>query len=209
MKNLSIIMAAVAIITITACGEVEDKTVEEAPTKEVCLYSHSHENTWLTWTAFKTNDRVPVSGTFKKMEIRGTVSSENPLEVFANAEFLISTKSVDSKDPVRDKKIADHFFGTMEAEHSLSGRVLGISDGKVQASIKMNGIEDTVSFSLKAKDDRIALNGKVLMEKWNAQHNIDSLNAVCYDLHKGADGESKLWQEVELELSTILNKNCK
>jgi hypothetical protein len=57
-------------------------------------------------------------------------------------------------------------------------------------------------------EGRIALSGVIELGNWSAQPNVDALNKVCYDLHKGADGVSKLWPEVKLEVSTTLNKNC-
>jgi len=43
---------------------------------------------------------------------------------------------------------------------------------------------------------------------WSGGDAIAALNSVCEDLHKGADGESKLWSVVELNIEASLDKNC-
>ncbi|MFT5582308.1 MAG: hypothetical protein ACI9G9_001573 [Psychromonas sp.] len=36
-----------------------------------------------------------------------------------------------------------------------------------------------------------------------------ALNTICKDLHTGDDGVSKLWSEVDLNFSTVLQTDCK
>ena len=38
--------------------------------------------------------------------------------------------------------------------------------------------------------------------KWNAVEALNSLNIACKDLHKGADGVSKTWSEVALNIKS-------
>jgi len=54
----------------------------------------------------------------------------------------------------------------------------------------------------------LSLSGTIDLNSWNAQSSVDSLNVICHDLHIGADGVSKLWSEVDLEIATILSKDC-
>ena len=43
------------------------------------------------------------------------------------------------------------------------------------------------------------------MEKdFNGSKAMESLNKVCFDLHKGPDGISKTWSEVEINVATYL-----
>lgn len=210
MNSLKHFLAIPAAMALFACGgEVQDTTVEEAPAAETCLYSHNPDSTTLKWTAFKTSERIGVSGGFDKMEISGTVASENPMDVYANANFIISTASVNSNAEDRDKKITEHFFGSMNTPGTIEGQVIGLSAGKVEAVIAMNGVKETTELTLNLEGDRLTLTGMIMMENWDALASVDSLNTICYDLHTGADGESKLWQEVELEISTTLKKDCK
>ena len=37
---------------------------------------------------------------------------------------------------------------------------------------------------------------------WNASDALSSLNKVCIDLHRGADGVSKTWSEVGLNITS-------
>lgn len=42
------------------------------------------------------------------------------------------------------------------------------------------------------------------LKNWKAQAAINTLNVVCFDLHKGEDGISKTWSEVKIEISAVL-----
>jgi hypothetical protein len=41
------------------------------------------------------------------------------------------------------------------------------------------------------------------LDNWNAQHAVDSLNIVCKDLHKAADGISKTWNDVAINITSV------
>jgi len=40
------------------------------------------------------------------------------------------------------------------------------------------------------------------LDTWNGQTAVASLNEACKDLHKGADGVSKTWNEVAIEVTS-------
>ena len=45
------------------------------------------------------------------------------------------------------------------------------------------------------------------LKNWNAIDALNALNKVCFDLHKGADGVSKTWEDVAIEIETYLREN--
>ena len=52
--------------------------------------------------------------------------------------------------------------------------------------------------------NEFALEGVIDLNLFNGQSAIDSLNYVCKDVHKGADGITKLWPDVAINVSTTL-----
>ena len=52
--------------------------------------------------------------------------------------------------------------------------------------------------------NKFTLEGKIELGLFNGQTAIDSLNYVCKDVHKGADGITKLWPDVAIKVSTVM-----
>ncbi|MCB0756634.1 MAG: hypothetical protein KDB98_13620, partial [Flavobacteriales bacterium] len=77
-----------------------------------------------------------------------------------------------------------------------------------KVGLVMNDVRDTLIFDFIESEGNVSLVGTLDLAKWNALASADSLNKVCYDLHKGADGVSKLWPDVKLEISANLKEDC-
>jgi hypothetical protein len=90
----------------------------------------------------------------------------------------------------------------MDNTKLLSGKLILVDDTNGFAEIKMNGITDKVPFTYSIIDKTFSLQATMDINKWNASAALESLNKVCYDLHKGADGVSKTWSDVALNISS-------
>ena len=174
-----------------------------------CVLVYDEDSTKLSWTAYKTIDKVGVSGSFELFKMGGVKEGKTSAEVFENVRFKISSASVNSNNPDRDKKVSEHFFGTMARTLHITGIVDRIEENHAVVLIDMNGISRKQKFDLKTDDATYcSIMANLNLENWNAIESVDALNEVCFDLHKGADGESKLWSEVKVELSVQLVKKC-
>ena len=174
-----------------------------------CLYEFVADSTILTWTAYKTGEKVPVSGTFDELEISGTSSSESLMGVFEKAEFKIRTGSVNSANPDRDAKIAEHFFGKMSDARSISGSVAQLTEENATVVFTMNGISMKQEMMVETDGKySVTISANLDVNNWNLQPSLAALNEVCSVLHTGADGESKLWDEVRVELRAMAVNPC-
>ena len=90
----------------------------------------------------------------------------------------------------------------MDNTKLLSGKLMITDDTTGVAEIKMNGITEKVPFTYTIVDKKFSMNATMDINKWNAVAALESLNKVCYDLHKGADGVSKTWSDVALNISS-------
>lgn len=210
-KTLSILFMAAAL---SACTDNQKSTIEadqsaEKEGDQVCTYSFIADSTHVNWTAYKFSDRVGVGGTFNNTTITGTQPAESISEVFKNAAIKIPVSSVYSKDDDRDGKILAHFFGSMTNTETIAGKVVSINDQTAAIAIEMNGVTETLNMDVAQDGLNLSLSGSMELGKWSAQPSVDSLNTICYDLHTGGDGISKLWPDVSLVVSTVLKKDCK
>ena len=74
----------------------------------------------------------------------------------------------------------------------------------------MNDVEQDVPMAMSAgTDGSLILSGSISTDQFMADEALASLNKACFDLHKGADGVSKTWPDVEISVRAKFEKDCK
>lgn len=221
MKNQFILFVAICLaIGFTASCTVEKKegneqeivtkTQTSSTTIEDCQYSLNRDKTLVSWTAFKTTAKVPVGGRFTAYEINSSVStSAQPSLLIQGAEFKIDVASANTNNPDRDMKIKKYFFGTLENTARITGKIKEVKGNKAILSLTMNNKTHDAELNYNIKDDTLQVKGTIDVAKWSGSKAVDALNKICYELHKGEDGVSKLWSEVDVLFKSPLKKECK
>lgn len=206
MKNLSLLFIICSFLIITSCKN-EDKKEKEVTTKieKTDIYTVNSEKTSVKWTAYKTTAKLPVSGTFNTIDIKSK-KGNTAIDALNGAQFSIPISSVFSDNEERDGKLKASFFGSMLDTVLLSGLLSFDENNMCTASIKMNGVTHNLSLSFSAEENTFTFKGLMNLEDWSAIEAIESLNKVCFDLHKGEDGISKTWNEVAIEITTTISK---
>lgn len=199
---------AIFALFLSSCGgeaPKEDTTVEP---EEVCTYSYNAASTVMEWTAFKFTDKTPVKGTFKEINVDGTMASDDPMALLTSLSFDIPVASIESMNEERNGKIVKEFFGTIATEN-LTGKVISLKEnGDAILEISMNNIKKELVGKYTFVDGKFDFSATMDVMNWNANKGIEALNKICKDLHTGPDGVSKLWSEVDLTFSTTLTSDC-
>ena len=202
MKKLIILTALIFFsFHLTSCKSEEKKKEEKKPVKAAAFSLKTAKNT-IGWTAYKTTDKIPVKGEFKKVNITKNGDGNSAKEAINNTEFAIPVSSIFSNLSDRDFKLRKYFFGVMDNTKLLSGKLTISDDTNGIASITMNGVTADLPFTYTLIGKEFKLNATMNLETWNAQNAVKSLNAICKDLHKAADGISKTWNEVEINITS-------
>ena len=186
-----------------SCKKGNSETVKE---EKASSYTVSSDSISLEWTAYKTTAKVPVKGTFTKIELKNTPSGASPEAAAGNIEFSIPIESIFTKDTIRDGKLKKFFFGNMLGTSSITGKTSLKENGMGEATISMNGVEKTVPVSYTTNGNVIEITAKLDLDNWQAQMALAALSEACYELHKGTDGVSKIWNTVDVlvQVSTQL-----
>jgi hypothetical protein len=179
-----------------------DKVNKVEAKKSIAAFSLEKATNEINFTAYKTTDKVAVGGQFKKVDITSGGEGNSIKEAVNNAEFSIPVSSLFTKDTSRDFKVKKFFFGIMDNTKLLSGKLVLENDSIGYANIKMNGITEKVTFLYTIEAKTFSMNATMDITKWNATEALNSLNIACKDLHKGADGVSKTWSEVALNIKS-------
>ena len=182
----------------TAVSCKEKKTEPSQSKSDPVNYSIDLQTTVLNWTAYKTTDKIPVKGVFEEVKISNNKASTSVIGVLDGLEFEIPVSSIYSKDSIRDWKLKEYFFGVMKNTLKLTGKFHTEENGKGKISLTMNGLTKDLPFIFEVQGDEIGVNATMDLDTWQAQAAIESLNVVCNDKHKAADGISKTWSDVTI-----------
>ncbi|GAA4291801.1 YceI family protein [Aestuariibaculum suncheonense] len=206
MKKISYLIIVLALSIVSCKDNKKENTTEEhmeVTTAEKFVVKP--EATSVKWTAYKTTDKLPVGGEFTVLNFdeKTGASAEEALN---NLRFSIPVSSLFTKDPSRDTKLKESFFGAMLDTELINGTIK-VTNGNYMASLTMNGVTKDLPLTVEITDARrVSMTGTMNLADWDALGALESLNKVCFDLHTGPDGVSKTWDEVAIEVSTFLRK---
>lgn len=211
------LVVIVSFLFLTACGggdeskdeKGKDDEKEKEKEETIKTYSYDHSKTALSITTYKHTAKNGVGIDFDSLSVDGVGSkSEKLADLFEGASFEVPISEMNSGDPDRDDKIREHFFGSMESSSVLSGKVEEMEmDGKKGSallSIEMNGNKEEVEMDAQLKEEELSMTGDIDVLNWDGNDALDALEEACEEKHTGEDGKTKLWPEVNLNVSTEL-----
>jgi hypothetical protein len=201
--SLSLILFSfLFVISCKKESKAEDKAEIKVEKKQFPFSLHNATNT-INWVAYKTTEKIPVKGTFKKVNITSGGEGLTAKEAINNVSFSVPVSSIFTSDSSRDFKIKKHFFAVMDKTELLSGKLVLENDSIGYSDITMNGVTKKLPFTYTLNGKSFVFQSTMKISDWKAEKALDSLNMVCKDLHKGADGVSKTWDEVAIEITSV------
>ena len=192
-------------LNFIACKSEDKKKIETKTAEKTAPFSLKNAKNNINWVAYKTTDKIGVKGKFKKITITKNGEGKSANEAINNAEFSIPVSSLFTSDSSRDYKLKKFFFGVMENTKLLSGKLSLTNNTSGVASITMNGVTADLPFTYTITGKEFKLDATMNLDNWNAKNAVDSLNVACKDLHKAADGISKTWSEVAINITSVFN----
>jgi hypothetical protein len=185
-----------------SCKKEEKTEVPVTTEVEAGALKIVSDSTKVNWTAFKTTEKIGVGGSFTQISLKDTKTGSTPEAILEGATFSIPVSSLFTDNADRDSKLKEFFFGVLKNSELISG-TLNFKEGKCLLTIKLNDVEKQLPVTHEFKDNHFSLNSIIDLADFNAEGAVASINKACYDLHKGKDGVSKTWNEVEIS-GTVL-----
>ena len=177
---------------ITLNIKVDDNKELEAKANE-CIYSFSDSTINLFWAGYKTTDKLKVLGSFQEIKTNHSDQKFSSIDELVNGiTFSINSKSSESGDPIRDANLRDYFFNYLTDNFQINGRVSEYNDAFTTANFDVLGVDRQVKFTHSIVNNVLKLRALISLDDLGAYKAYNSISAKCYDLHKGADGISKL-----------------
>lgn len=198
-KNHLLPFILIFAIVLTSCKseKKQEGTPEVKPTLTL-----TKENTTVSFTAYKTTDKVPVKGFFSESNAVLPENASTPEEALNGLKFEIPVSSLYTNDTIRDGKLKKSFFGSMVNTSILSGTISLTDSSNGTVALNMNGMTADLPITIAINENTATINGVIDLKNWNALQALTALNEVCFDLHKGPDGVSKTWEDVAIEVVT-------
>lgn len=208
---ISPLLYAIALLIIIVA------TQQQAHAAKNCTYSTDPGAITVQWTGFKTNDKIAVHGKFTSVKnLRRLEKSYTSLpQLLKAAAVEVDMLTVDTAAPPRDETLKEFFFKKLKGKFLAIGTLTQIkanqgNTGSASMNLKFNDQTKRVPVEFKlSKEGLFTLNGKMDLANFTAHEALQSLNKACFDLHKGPDGVSKTWSEVEFTITTKINESCK
>ena len=214
MKQIKFLVLGLLFITsYTSCKDAKkEKEVqqEEVKTPAPSQFSLVQDSTQVSFTAYKTTEKLPVGGKFTKIVINNSNSGETAWDALNGTSFSIPVSSLFTNDATgtRDPKILEFFFKVMTNTENITGIFHVTDNDKCAIDVTLNG--ETASIPLeyeKISDTEYLFKGNMDLENWNAMAAVAALNKACKVLHTGPDGVTKTWSEVAVQARVLLEKN--
>ena len=199
-----ILVSLVVVLVLFSCKENKKKAVvvDNSPKYEIVKGSET-----LKWTAYKTTSKVGVNGIFDGVSFDFGKDERTLNNIIDNIKISIVLDSVNSDNPDRDNKLRNSFFGLFKGK-----LIEGITNQKNKViAMNMNGLYKNQKFDFKIEDQKdgskkVISNIQIDLKYWEVLSALESLNEICKDLHKGEDGISKTWEQVDVEVTYIIKK---
>ncbi|MCT7613196.1 YceI family protein [Aliarcobacter butzleri] len=153
-------------------------------------------NLGVKWTGFKLASKVGVSGTFNKIDLEIT-KSETLTEFLKSAKVKIESKSLESKDPVRNLNITSTLFSLANTEF-IKGSISSVDEinKTLVLDVTMNKVTKTIPMSYEIENGNITVKGSIDILDFDMKSSYLAFTQKCSTLH-----ENKSYSDVNIEFT--------
>ncbi|PLY07059.1 MAG: hypothetical protein C0625_07640 [Arcobacter sp.] len=148
------------------------------------------------WTGFKTEKKVPVSGTFN--DIKLDIKSSDNLSMFLKSSSVsIETSSFESKNPVRNTSIISTLF-SLATSKTIKGKILEVDEAekKLTLEVTMNKVSKLVPMMYEISNGNILAKGTIDILDFDMKSSFLTFAKKCADLH-----QNKSFSDVNIEFT--------
>lgn len=214
MRTSKILLSVIVLFSSVAFN-----SARAGASTDVCNYEVDSTSVRVDWTAFKTSQKVGVSGNFAEVVLAGELSNRDISKLFEDleAEISLAPASIKTGNPARDQTLFDHFFKLFahsKVEDAIHGQIKKMkfnkdrSGGTFDLKVTMNNKTKLVPFKFDLVKGDFTATGSIDVLDFGLSKALADLHKACEALHTGADGVSKTWPNVDLKLVAKIKSNC-
>lgn len=157
------------------------------------------------WTAFKSPNKVGVSGGFERLNLETHETDEPCIYSFLTMSTVhIDTTSLKADTQDMGTKIVTAFFKKLsEGYIDAIIKRIDVEAKEISVEITMNQVTQIVFMNYDFDGQTFNAKGKIDLANFGAEDALHSLNEACSVEHKG-----KTWSDVEISFMMKLTKPC-
>jgi polyisoprenoid-binding protein YceI len=148
------------------------------------------------WTGFKTEKKVPVSGTFNSIKL--DIQSNDKLDDFlTSAKVEILSESLESMNPGRNKSMTSTLF-SLATSKIIEGQITSVNEDEksLMLDVTMNEVTNSVKMDYTIENGKIVASGGIDILDFSMQNSYMAFAKECAALH-----ENKSFSEVDIEFT--------
>ena len=148
------------------------------------------------WTGFKTEQKAPVSGSFKDIQL-DISKSENLSMFLKSAKVTITTASFDSKNPFRDNNITSTLFSLASSKY-IKGSISKVDNSKNELvlDLTMNEVTEKVPMKYEIRNGTIKAMGSIDILDYDMENPFMAFAKKCAAFH-----QNKSFSDVNIEFT--------
>jgi polyisoprenoid-binding protein YceI len=161
------------------------------------------DNMSITWTAFKTMKKTPVTGSFTAFEVEQLTPAKDFKSQISSLKITIDPLKISTNNPIRDGNIAQYFFAYIGKIHL---KTLRVNKKWIKMSIRMKGKKKTIPFRFTRNEANSSITAIANIDilDFGLSKELSQLNKQCFSMHEG-----KTWSHVETKVSAKIIKCVK
>jgi hypothetical protein len=194
----------------------------EIKKKEILSNNKSYQldlsKTQVIWNGYKTTDKMKVVGMFTEFTCDRADQEFSSLDdLITDLTFSVKTSSSISGDQIRDLNLKHYFFKKLTNNFEIQGSLLEVVGDSIDVKFQIFSESKIIRLGYRKIDIKssspeiypdclVELKGSIdLKKQFNAIKAYNSIAKKCYDLHKGSDGVSKTWTQVDVHVKAFID----
>ncbi|PAF46435.1 polyisoprenoid-binding protein [Helicobacter sp. 12S02634-8] len=152
-----------------------------------------------TWTAYKTEAKTPVGGTFDDIKYKFGKKTDSIAGLLEGASATIDPLKVNLGDSVKNKNVKDFFFSHFKKggiKVTFKNVIEGKDQGTILAVVRMNEKSVKVPMQYTIADGKFTATGVIDILEFALNDAFKKLAVGCHDLHEGLT-----WSQVAISFS--------
>ena len=204
----------IVLMIFISCNSNNKEVKQEKISISEDSFQFDIENTKVIWNGYKTNDKIKVVGYFNEFSCDRENQEFSSIEdLVTGLKFSVKSSSSSSGDPMRDQNLQDHFFKYLTDDFVINGTLNQVVNDSIDVTFNVFGQTKQIRLGFLYNiipgcpyfDHIVEIKGSINLEsQFDALKAYNAISNKCYDLHKGADGISKTWKQVDVHVKALV-----
>lgn len=159
--------------------------------------------TTVEFAGYKYLSKAKVGGVFKDVKVSHSKNAKNLMSILKTLDVSILTKSIDTKDKIRNQNMLTTLFKSTAKIQAKTKRV-NINEQYIVMEVKIGKLKGDVTFQYNKVKDELVFTSSIDLISFGLGKQFSDFSKKCAGLHTGKDGVEKTWSTVDIVVKSSL-----